>query len=179
MLSVLPLAFPGYTPAMRFAVLLLLSTYACAQSDWVTIRSPQCGYTARFPKRPEFRSDAVPEYAGGFRYSEYTIEDDHVVLNVTCSDVPNGMTEAKLDLAKEESAKTAHAKIIRERKSKGIRDLHVKGDEALGRIKLFAAGKHYIQVIALVDDPKNLPLANKFVESFTLVPRSKRKDATH
>jgi len=159
---------------------LCLATSVLAQSDWVTVRSAECGYTAKFPQQPTFRSDAVPKYAGGFRYSEYTIEDDHLVLNVTCSDVPNGMTEAKLDLAKEESAKTAHAKIIHERKSKTVRDLDVQGEDAQGRIKLFSAGKHYIQVIALVDDQKNLPLANKFVESFRLTPRRKPKqNATH
>jgi len=162
------------------ACLLLAAASALAQSEWVTVRSTECGYTAKFPQQPTFHSDAVPEYAGGFRYSEYTIEDDHIVLNATCSDVPKGMTEAKLDLAKQESAKTAHAKIVRERKSKGVRDLDVEGDEAQGRIKLFAVGKHYIQVIALVDDRRNLPLANKFVESFRLTPRRKPKqNATH
>jgi len=166
---------------MRFFAGLLLATALFAQSpEWVTVRSTECGYTAKFPQQPTFHSDAVPEYAGGFRYSEYTIEDNHLVLNVTCSDVPNRMTEAKLDLAKQESAKTAHAKIVRERKSKGVRDLDVQGEEARGRIKLYAAGKHYIQVIALVDDPKNLPLANRFVDSFRLTPPKRPKqNATH
>ncbi len=159
---------------------LTLATTALAQNAWITVRSNECGYTVKFPQQPNFRSDAVPQYAGGFRYSEYTIEEDHLILNVICSEVPKGMTEAKLDLAKEESAKTAHAKIISERKSKGARDLGVQGGEAQGRIKLFAVGKHYIQVIALVDDPQNLALVNKFVESFRLTPNRKPKqNATH
>src|SRR5437764_88555 len=124
-------------PILRVFACLFFATSALAQSKWVTVRSSQCGYTAKFPQQPTFHSDAVPVYAGGFRYSEYTIEQDHLILNVTCSDVPNGMTEAKLDLAKQESAKTAHAKIIHERKSKGVRDLDVQGEEARGRIKLF------------------------------------------
>jgi hypothetical protein len=61
-----------------------------------------------------------------------------------------------------------------------VRDLDVEGEETLGRIKMIAAGKHLIQVIALVDDPKNLPLANQFVELFRLLPRRKPKpNGTH
>jgi hypothetical protein len=164
----------------RSCAWLFLATTAFAQSAWMTVRSTECGYTAKFPQQPTFNSDAVPQYAGGFHYSEYTIEEDHLILNVICSDVPKGMTEAKLDLAKKESAKMSHAKIIRERKARGVRDLDVKGEETLGRIKLIAAGNHYIQVIALVDDQKNLALANKFVESFQMTSRRKPKqNATH
>jgi hypothetical protein len=153
---------------------LFLATSALAQSEWLTVRSAECGYTVKFPQQPTFHSDAVPDYAGGFRYSEFTIEEDHLVLDVTCSEVRGTLTEARLDLAKGEASKTAHAQIVRERKSKGVRDLDVKGEETVGRIKMVAAGRHLIQVIALVDDPQNLTLANKFVESFRLTP-AKRK----
>src|SRR4051812_35843271 len=154
---------------------LLLGTPAFAQSEWVTVRSAECGYTATFPQQPTFHSDAVPDYAGGFRYSEWNIEEDHLILDVTCSEVNGTVTEDRLDLGKTEAAKTSHAKILRERKSKGVRDLDVEGEETLGRIKMIAAGKHLIQVIALVDDPKNLPLASRFVESFRLIPKRKQK----
>ena len=99
-------------------VCALLASPAFAQSGWVTVRSAECGYVAKFPQQPTFHSDAVPEYAGGFRYSEYTIEDDHLVLNVTCSDVPNRMTEAKLDLAKQESAKVCDGDASEQRSTK-------------------------------------------------------------
>lgn len=167
---------------MRFKLFVwpFLAAGAFAQPDWVIVRSAECGYTAKFPKQPAFHSDAVPKYAGGFRYSDWSIEEDRLVLDVTCSEVNGTLTEARLDLSKTEASKTAHAKIVQERKSKGVRDLDVEGDETRGRIKLIAAGKHLIQVIALVDDPKNLPLANKFVESFRLLPRRKpQHNGTH
>src|SRR3954462_3129079 len=110
---------------------LLFGTAAFAQAEWVKDRSAECGDTAKFPQQPTFHSDAVPQYAGGFHYSEYTIEEDHLILNVICSDTPKGMPEAKLDLAKQESAKTAHAKIVRERKVKGVRDLDVQGEDTV------------------------------------------------
>ena len=168
---------------LRSWVCLLLASSAFAQSkqsDWVTVRSAECGYTAKFPQQPTFHSDAVPKYAGGFRYSEWSIEEDHLVLDVTCSEANAVVTEARLDLGKTEAVKTAHARIVRERKSKGVRDLDVEGEETRGRIKMVAAGKHLIQVIALVDDPKDLPLANKFVESFRLTPTKKKEShGTH
>jgi len=165
----------GYTPAVLLKLFapLVVAAGAFAQTDWVTVKSAECGYTASFPQQPTFHSDAVPEYAGGFRYSEWSIVEDHLVLDVTCSEVNGTVTEGRLDLGKTEAAKTAHAKIVRERKSKGVRDLDVEGEETLGRIKMIAEGKHLIQVIALVDDPKNLPLVNKFVESFRLTPKRK------
>ena len=158
---------------LKTSVYLLLAATAFAQSDWLTVKSAECGYTAKFPQQPTFHRDAVPDYAGGFRYSEFTIEEDHLILNVICSEVRGTVTEARLDLGKKEAAKFSHATIIRERKSRGVRDLDVKGEETLGRIKIVGAGKHLIQVIALVDDTRNLPVVNKFVESFRLTPKRK------